>query len=105
MEQLLISNLTFSDFIFYLSYASLFLMAIEIYLSLNKLWRRKHEKAVAESISLSAKFISLFPIVTFTISFYIDNKIPAFAGNTMLISFIIIQIMIGSGLWINGQKI
>jgi len=33
---------------------------IQIYFIINKLWKRKHEQVVAESISISAMFISIF---------------------------------------------
>ncbi len=93
-------------------YFSVLLMAVEIYLTLNKLWKRKHERVVAESISISAKLISLFPISVFTSDFLLktftsgnpETYLPNIVSNFMLIFFILLQIAIGAGIWVAGQR-
>lgn len=92
-------------------YVSVLLMAVEIYLSLNKLWKRKHERVVAESISISAKFVSLFPVFVFTCDFLLKTVvkdttefIPNILSNFMLIFFICVQVAIGAGIWVAEQR-
>ena len=102
----------FQDFIKVMIYVSVAFMAIEIYLTLNKLWKRKHERVVAESISISAKFFSLFPIFVFTTDFVIkslasnnpESYLPNILSNLMLIFFIGVQIAIGAGIWVAEQR-
>ena len=45
-----------------LAYCSLGFVVAEIYLTLNKLWTRKHEPQVVESISPMSKLVGLIPM-------------------------------------------
>ncbi len=96
--------MSFKGFIEIMAYVSVAFMAIEIYLTLNKLWKRKHERVVAESISISAKFFSLLPLVVFTIDYIMSGKAASIISNLLIIFFIFVQIAIGAGTWVAEEK-
>ena len=50
-----------------LVYGSSGFVVAEIYLTLNKLWSRKHEPQVVESISPMSKLVGLVPVTVFAI--------------------------------------
>jgi hypothetical protein len=94
----------FNEIISTMAYLSLGFIAVEIYLSINKLWKRKHEKIVAESISIGAKLISLIPVTVFTIDFALSQKWASFTSYLLFIFSVLMQIAIGSGLWVAGGR-
>lgn len=87
-----------------LAYGFLLLLAVAVYLRLNKLWSRKHVPEVAESISIPG--IVLEFIVLFSIGLYLLTKgelVGLLDGLIWLISACII-VVIGSGFWVKGQR-
>jgi len=93
----------FKEIINTMTYLSLGFIAVEIYLSLNKLWKRKHEKVVAESISIGAKLISLTPALIFTIDFALSEKWASFFSYVLFLFSVLVQIAIGAGIWVVGK--
>ncbi|MCF8298780.1 MAG: TAXI family TRAP transporter solute-binding subunit [Saprospiraceae bacterium] len=77
---------------------------IQIYFMLNKLWSRKHERVVAESISISAMFISIVINSLFVFKNIIDGGYPQMAANLMWITGSIMTTMIGVGFWVAGSR-
>ncbi len=77
---------------------------IQIYFIVNKLWKRKHEKLVADSISISAMFISLFINVLFGILNIGENGYAQLSGNLLWIIASSISLIIGIGLFVNDNK-
>ena len=63
----------FRTIVQYLTIASLLLAAAQIYLTLNKLWSRKHEPVVAESISIMGESLGLVPLLLLTMTFLLDG--------------------------------
>lgn len=87
-----------------LAYGLLILLAIAVYLRLNKLWARKHVSEVAESISIPG--IVLEFIVLFAIGIYLTLRgemVGLLDGVLWLLSATIL-IIIGSGFWVSGQR-
>jgi TRAP transporter TAXI family solute receptor len=87
-----------------LAYLAAVLSFIQIYFIINKLWKRKHEKVVAESISISAMFISLIINGSFAFKNLHDGGIPQFSANLMWIAASIISALIGMGLWVASNR-
>ncbi len=87
-----------------LAYIAAILSFIQIYFIINKLWKRKHEKVVAESISISAMFISLIINGSFAFKNLHDGGIPQFSANLMWIASSIISALIGMGLWVSSNR-
>ncbi len=94
----------FKDIINTMTYLSLGFIVVEIYLSLNKLWKRKHEKMVAESISIGAKLISLSPALIFTIDFALSGKWASFMSYLLFLFSVLVHIAVGAGLWVVGRQ-
>jgi len=78
--------------------------AISNYLIINKLWKRKHLKDVAESISISAALLGLFTAVPLLIqAVYIDQTpLPALKTSIGIITGVMF-VMIGAGMWVKGN--
>jgi len=87
-----------------LAYFAAILSFFQIYFMINKLWSRKHEKNVAESISISAMFISILINGSFVFNNFIAGGIPQFAANIMWITGSIIMAFIGVGYWVAGGR-
>ncbi len=95
---------TFEEFVSELAYFAIVFIVIEVYLTVNKLWKRKHERVVADSISLTARFVSLFPMLVFTIHAYMEENWQGFSYNTLIIFLILVHVAVGSGFWVAGQE-
>ena len=79
--------------------------AVSNYLIINKLWKRKHLKDVAESVSISAALLGLFTAVPLLIqgAFYDRTPLPAIKTGIGIITGIIF-VMIGAGMWVKGNR-
>jgi len=79
--------------------------AISNYLIINKLWKRKHLKDVAESISISAALLGLFTAIPLLIqAVYIDRTpLPALKTAIGIVTGVIF-VMIGAGMWVGGNR-
>jgi len=94
----------FRAFIRILTVASLALAAIQIYLTLNKLWNRKHEKVVAESISIYGELLGLIPLFFLTLSFTLDRQWEGMVDGVLWLGAGAITIAIGTGMWVEGRR-
>ncbi len=72
------------------------------YLGTNKIWKRKHEKSVAQSISLVARAISIATNLTLLIQSFSTIFIAVNFGIWLIVE--IILVLIGSGLWVAGEQ-
>ncbi len=77
---------------------------IQIYFIINKLWKRKHEIIVAESISISAMFISLFINVFFAIKNISVGGFAQLSGNVLWVLASTVSLLVGIGLFVNANK-
>jgi len=77
---------------------------IQIYFIINKLWKRKHELVVAESISISAMFISIFINGFFAVKNLGGGNIPQLSANLMWITASIISTIIGVGFYVSSNR-
>ena len=94
----------FRAFIRILTVASLGLAAVQIYLTLNKLWTRRHEKVVAESISIYGEFLGLIPLFFLTVSFLLDGSWEGVVDGVIWMFAGSVTIAIGAGLWVEGKR-
>lgn len=83
-----------------LAFASLLFTAAEVYLTLNRLWIRKHERSVAESISMMAKLIGIVPLAIFAVDNMFIGQWRGFIDNALWIVAAVVQIAIAAGLWV-----
>ena len=87
-----------------LGWLAAILSFFQIYFIVNKLWKRKHEQLVAESISISAMFISLFINVLFGVNNIGQGGYAQLSGNILWVFASTISLMVGIGLYVNMNK-
>ncbi len=88
----------------YIGWIAALLSFIQIYFIVNKLWKRKHEQLVAESISISAMFISLFINLFFAITNISQGGYAQLSGNILWVVASSISMLIGMGLFVKINK-
>jgi hypothetical protein len=80
---------------------SLLIALVSNYLIINKLWKRRAVRDVAESISVSAALLGLFTSVPFLILFLFVDQSPAGATKTLIgIVTGLVFVSVGSGVWV-----
>jgi hypothetical protein len=79
-------------------------VVVEIYLILNKLWARKHEPEVVESISVMACVVGLVPVAVFAVDAAFRFQWLALSVNGLWIMARIVTLLIGIGLWDMGRR-
>jgi len=88
----------------FLAAASLLLAAVQIYLTLNKLWKRKHEPAVADSISIMGEFVGLVPLFLLTLNFMLQGQWAGTVDGILWLAAGGASIAIGTGMWVEGRR-
>jgi len=79
------------------------LTVVKTYLTANKVWSRKHNKDVSESISVSAQLIGIVTSLPFLIKYtFIENDYMSFANMSIKLALTLFFLMIGIGLWVRG---
>ncbi len=82
----------------------LIIVVVKLYLTINKIWGRKHVKEVAEAQSVSATILGLVIGLPFLIDYVLDEKVTdsirAFVGIFMGLFFFLVAI----GFWVKGGK-
>ncbi len=87
-----------------LTVASLAVAAVQVYLILNKLWIRKHERAVAESISIMGESLGLVPITILGLNYAVDGYWEGAADSLLWVVAGMVTIAIGTGRWVEGKR-
>jgi hypothetical protein len=88
----------------FMAAASLLLAAAQVYLTLNKLWKRKHEPAVAESISIMGEFVGLVPLFFLTLNFMLQGSWEGTVDGVFWLGAGSVSIAIGTGMWVEGRR-
>lgn len=95
----------FESFVGSLVAIGVVIAAISNYLIINKLWKRKHMKDVAESVSISAALLGLFTAAPLLIQLAVYDRTPLPALKTAVgIVTGIVFVLIGSGLWVRENR-
>lgn len=91
----------FEELINVLTGGAIVLALITSYLVANKLWSRKHEKVVAESISIWAQLIGILTMLPFLAKYLLlDNDYMSFASLTIRLVMAFFFLVIGIGFWV-----
>jgi len=83
---------------------ALIITLAQVYLIINKLWKRKHEAIVADSISIYGHVLGLANYVIFAIYNLVNLSWLDFSSRLLWIIAATVQILIGTGLWVTNQK-
>ncbi|TAE04129.1 MAG: TerB family tellurite resistance protein [Bacteroidetes bacterium] len=77
---------------------------VDVYLTLNKIWKRKHLKIVADSISISGRLIAITSNSLMLTTFLLHLQWESVSQRTIFIILGVFQIFVGIGLWVDTQK-
>lgn len=70
---------------------------------MNKIWIRKHERVVSESISVSAQLLALATGIPFVALYVLEGAYEGAVGDGVLLFVSLALIMIGIGFWVEGE--
>jgi hypothetical protein len=92
----------FISFVEFLIAIGIVIALVSNYLIINKLWKRRMVREVAESVSIAAALLGLFfSSLPFLFMFVVINPNPAAAMKTSIgIVTGVVFVLIGSGLWV-----
>lgn len=81
--------------------------AIQVYLQINKMWKRKHEREVADSQSISGLTIQIMSCLL-SICYYVyaapERDILSAIDTSFFLLQAIVLMLISTGLWVKGQE-
>ncbi len=87
-----------------LAFAGIGIAFIRSYLVVNKVWGRKHERVVAESISVMANILGLVTALPFLIKYIIAGDFSSTAGRFINLAMSLLFLFIGIGIWVRGAN-
>jgi hypothetical protein len=91
----------FLGFVEFLVVIGVAIHLVSNYLIINKLWKRRMVRDVAESVSIAAALLGLFNTIPFLIMFMLINQNPAAAAKSAISVLTgIVFVLVGSGLWV-----
>jgi hypothetical protein len=83
---------------------SLFITLIFIYLKINKIWKRKHERQVADSQSLAGLFIYILNCFLWVLYYWlVSNDVTSMLDTSIYILEGAVYFLIGTGIFVSGQ--
>lgn len=77
---------------------------LQAYFKVNKIWIRKHEALVSESVSVAAQILALTAGIPFAILYVLDGTYAGAIANGLLLLVNCIMIMIGIGFWVEKER-
>jgi hypothetical protein len=80
------------------------LIFFEAYLTINKIWIRKHERVVSESVSVSAQLLALGTGIPFIALYIMEGAYEGAIGDGVILIVNVIMIAIGIGFWVEGDR-
>lgn len=83
---------------------SLIMSVVQVYLQTNKIWKRKHERVVAESQSIAGLSLLILNCLIWLISYILKNDIESIIDTSLIIAQSVVFLLIGTGLWVRGQR-
>ncbi len=91
---------TFKAFVAVMAYGSLGFTVIAAYLKINKIWTRKHNAEVADSVSVIGNVIYIVPLSFFALNYLFASLWQGFIDSLIWITIGVVYILIGSRLWV-----
>lgn len=83
---------------------SLLMSVAQVYLQTNKIWKRKHERPVAESQSIVGLSLLLLNCLIWLTSYIIKQDIESIIDTSLIMIQSTVFLIIGTGLWVKGQQ-
>ncbi|MEB3340294.1 MAG: hypothetical protein VKJ25_05870 [Okeania sp.] len=87
-----------------LAFLSIGFSLTEVYLTVNQIWKRKHERVVVESISVTAQLVSLMPGFIFALNYFFNGEYIGLIDTTLFAGLAVFYILVGMSLWVPGER-
>ena len=94
----------FVSYLGVVAYASLGFTVAAAYLKLNKIWKRKHNAEVADSVSIVGNVIYIIPLSFFALNYVFMAHWQGLIDSVIWITSGIIYVLIGSRLWVRSHR-
>ncbi|NET41408.1 hypothetical protein [Okeania sp. SIO2B3] len=94
----------FQKVISILAFLSIGFSLAEVYLTMNPIWKRKHERVVAESQSVSGNLLSFTIGTIFAINSLFTKEYVSFIDNILFNGLALFYIFVGMSLWVPGER-
>jgi len=94
----------FVSYIGVVAYASLGFTVAAAYLKLNKIWKRKHNAEVADSVSIVGNVIYIVPLSFFALNYVFMAHWQGVIDSMIWITSGVIYVLIGSRLWVRSHR-
>ncbi len=95
---------SFKSFVAVMAYASLGFTIVAAYLKINKIWTRKHNAEVADSVSIVGNVIYVIPLSFFALNYVFIAHWQGLIDSLIWIASGIVYILIGSRLWVQSHR-
>lgn len=95
---------SFKQIIAVLTSVSLVLAFVQAYLQVNKCWGVRHERSVANSISVSSNLIGLLPVTLSTIDLCLSREWRGAISCLLALSLTIFYTTLGLGWWVENER-
>lgn len=96
---------TFKLILEWLIKVSLLITALQVYLRVNKIWKRKHEVEVAESQSIAGLFMLIANCIIWILYYiYIETDLKSVVDTSLYLFESIIFMVISTGFFVEGQS-
>ena len=95
---------TFQKIISVLAFLSIGFSLAEVYLTMNPIWKRKHERVVAESQSVTGNLLSLTIGTIFAFNSLFTGEYVSFIDNILFNGLAFFYILVGMSLWVPGER-
>jgi len=99
-----IAMINFSDIIKIFIYLSLGLSLLQFYLRANKIWKRKHEKEVAESQSIAGLSLLMLNCLLWVVYYIIEKDYSSILDTTIIIAETSVFLLISTGFWVKRRQ-
>lgn len=96
--------MTFRTIIEILTNGMIILALFQLYLRANKIWKRKHEKEVAESQSIAGLGLLLLNCVIWVIYYLFEEDYRSIVDTSIIMLEASVFLLISTGLWVRGQE-
>ena len=94
----------FQKIISFLTYAAILIALVEVYFKINKIWKRKHEKEVADSQSIVGLSMSSLVLLVWGLDSILKGNYESIADNIIYFGEAIVCIIIGAGFFVVEKK-
>ena len=94
----------FKSFVSIMAYASLGFTVTAAYLKINKIWKRKHNAEVADSVSIVGNIVYIIPLSFFALNYMFIAHWQGLIDSIIWIASGIVYVLIGSRLWVQSHR-